>query len=129
MDKVFRGIDINGSALEVKVNAGVIKEVSPIEYSHDLPRILPVLVDIQQNGALTHAYNNTTEESVPELQRIAAHLKKNCVGRVLASLIGGWLSEPDVVGLQSTFLFFSLFILISMVPVLLLGRKVKTGSL
>ena len=85
VDKVFRGVDINGNALEVKIGAGVIKEVSPIEYSDDLPRILPVLVDTQQNGALTHAFNNTTVESVPELQRIAAHLKKNCVGRVLAT--------------------------------------------
>lgn len=50
------------------------------------------------------------------------------VGRVLASLIGGWLSEPDVVGLQSTFLFFSLFIVLSIIPVVLLGRKVKTAS-
>lgn len=81
----YRGIDIDGNALEVTVRSGVISEVVPIGYNAKLPRLLPVLVDIQQNGALTHAYNNMTCDSVPELHRIAAHLKKNCVGRVLAT--------------------------------------------
>lgn len=85
MATYYRGIDINGNALEVTVDSGVIVSVSPIGYDASLPRILPVLVDVQQNGALTHAYNNTTEANVPELQRIAEHLKKNCVGRVLAT--------------------------------------------
>ena len=85
MTALYRGVDLNGQALEVEVNAGVISSVSPIGKTPGLPWILPPLVDIQHNGALTHAYNNTVDENVPELQRIAHHLKKNCVGRVLAT--------------------------------------------
>ena len=85
MATLYRGVDLNGRALEVEVCSGKISAVSPIEKTPGLPWILPPLVDIQQNGALTHAYNNTVDESVPELQRIAEHLKKNCVGRVLAT--------------------------------------------
>ena len=81
----YRGVDINGNALEVEVAGAFISAVRPIEKSNDLPRILPPLVDLQQNGALGHAYNNTTMDNVPELQKIAQHLKKNCVGRVLAT--------------------------------------------
>ena len=50
------------------------------------------------------------------------------VGRVLANLVGGWLSEPDVLGLQNTFLVFSLLVAVSVIPVILLSLKVKTGG-
>ena len=34
----YRGIDINGNALEVTVDSGVIVSVSPIGYDASLPR-------------------------------------------------------------------------------------------
>jgi len=50
------------------------------------------------------------------------------VGRVMANLVGGWLSEPDVLGLQNTFLVFSVLVAVAVVPVWLLSRRVTFRS-
>ncbi|MBR7105220.1 MAG: hypothetical protein IKC65_09755 [Lentisphaeria bacterium] len=81
----YRGILLDGRAVELTVSGSRITGSTPIDATASLPRLLPALVDIQQNGALTFAFNNITEESAPQLHKIAAHLKKNCVGRVLAT--------------------------------------------
>ena len=84
-NQIFKGILLDGQAVELTVAGQMIVQSKQIETTSDLPRLLPALVDTQHNGALTHAYNNMTEESSGELYEIAAHLKKNCVGRVLAT--------------------------------------------
>lgn len=84
-EKIYRGILLDGRAVELTVSGKIISGVREIPEEANLPRLLPALVDTQQNGALTFAYNNMTEESAPELHKIADHLKKNCVGRVLAT--------------------------------------------
>lgn len=86
MEKVFRGIDLESRAAEVRVSGGKIESVRPVPAEAGMPRIFPVLVDLQHNGALGHAYNNLTEDSGPELSSIARHLLANGVGRVLATL-------------------------------------------
>ena len=86
MDKVFRGIDLESRAVEVRISGGKIESVRPVPAEAGMPRIFPVLVDLQQNGALGHAYNNLTEDSGSELSDIARHLLTNGVGRVLATL-------------------------------------------
>lgn len=82
---VYRGITLEGEAVEVTVSGPVIASVTPAGRTPGLPRLLPALVDLQHNGALTHAYNNLTEDSGGELEEISAHLRRNCVGRVLAT--------------------------------------------
>lgn len=84
-NQIYKGILLSGEAVELTVSGHLIIQSQQIETSADLPRLLPALVDTQHNGALTHAYNNMTENSAGELQEIAGHLKKNCVGRVLAT--------------------------------------------
>ncbi len=83
---VYKGICIDGTTRAVTVEAGRIKSVEVIEKTGGLPRLLPVLVDLQQNGALGHAFNNIgSEAGEKELRLIASHLLKNGVGRVLAT--------------------------------------------
>lgn len=82
---IYRGVTIDGDAVEVTVSGPVIASVTAIEKAPGLPRLLPALVDLQHNGALSCAYNNLTEGSGKELGEIAALLRKNCVGRVLAT--------------------------------------------
>ena len=84
-ESTYKGILLNGDAVELNIKGSVISSVRPAEKIPGMPRLLPALVDTQQNGALTYAYNNMTEESAPDLYKIAGHLKKNCVGRVLAT--------------------------------------------
>ena len=82
---IYRGTLLDGKAVELTVSDRTIISRKEIPHDSALPRLLPALVDTQQNGALTFAYNNMTEDSAPDLRKIAGHLKKNCVGRVLAT--------------------------------------------
>jgi len=82
---IYRGVTLGGDAVELTVAGSVIASVRGTEKVPGLPRLLPALVDVQHNGALTCAYNNLTEDSEEELRKIASHLRKNCVGRVLAT--------------------------------------------
>ena len=87
MSKKYRGIKLDGSAVELAVDGDIISSVSPIPPAPDLPYLLPVLVDLQHNGALGQAYNNLTGSTadVDTLHRIADHLLSHGVGRVLAT--------------------------------------------
>ena len=87
MSKKYCGIKLDGSAVELHVDGNIISSVSPIPPTPDLPYLLPVLVDLQHNGALGQAYNNITGSAadVEALHRIADHLLSHGVGRVLAT--------------------------------------------
>ena len=53
MNEVFyEGITLDGKALKVGVSGKNISSVCEIPRHDKLPRLLPLLVDIQQNGAL-----------------------------------------------------------------------------
>ncbi len=82
---IYQGITLDGEAVEIRVNGEEIEAVRAIPPVPGLPRLLPVLVDLQQNGALGHAYNNLNGDGRSELRIIAEHLLRNGVGRVLAT--------------------------------------------
>ena len=85
MTKKYRGVNLEGNAVEITIANGVICNVENVEAGADLPYLLPVLVDLQHNGALGLAYNNVVDESVMPLRKTAGHLLRHGVGRVLAT--------------------------------------------
>ena len=88
MNEVFyEGITLEGKALKVGVSGKNISSICEIPRHDKLPRLLPLLVDIQQNGALGYAFNHLNEENAATaLRKIGNHLLANGVGRVLATL-------------------------------------------
>ncbi len=85
-NSIYQGVLLEGKAVELAVAGGKIARVTAIPAREGLPRLLPVLVDLQQNGALGYAFNLLTEDNLEGLRAIAEHLLKNGVGRVLATL-------------------------------------------
>ena len=82
---VYKGITLEGEAVELSVRCSKIINRKKIDFDPDLPYLFPVLVDLQHNGALGTAYNNLREDSSEDLHKIAEHLIKNGVGRCLAT--------------------------------------------
>lgn len=82
----YKGITLAGQAVEVAVSGARIDAVREIPATPGLPRLLPPLVDLQQNGALGVAFNNIAREAPGQLRRVAELLIRNGVGRVLATL-------------------------------------------
>ena len=76
---------MDGAAVELTVDDGIVRRVEAAAETPGLPRLLPVLVDLQHNGALGHAYNNITADDAEALRQIAGHLLRHGVGRVLAT--------------------------------------------
>ena len=85
MSEKYRGINLDGNAIELTVDNGFIVEVSPTAEISGLPYLLPVLVDVQHNGALGQAYNNLVPGDGAAMRKIAGHLLSHGVGRVLAT--------------------------------------------
>ena len=83
--RIYEGVSLDGVPLRVTVERGEIKKVDEIAKNSNLPRILPALVDLQQNGALGFPYNTLSENASETLNKIASHLLKNGVGRVFAT--------------------------------------------
>ena len=71
-----------GGAVEFEVENGVITSVTPVKDSPALPWIMPVLVDLQQNGAM--GYTFSTLKKAEDLWRQNPDLPvgeiANCVG-------------------------------------------------
>lgn len=81
--------------------------------------LLPVLVDLQHNGALGRPYNTLHEDGLGALKATARHLRRHGVGRCLATLttydypnligtarqLGRWLDEDQ----DLARLFFGIF--------------------
>ena len=83
----YEGITLDNRAVRITVSGGKISSCSDIPYTADLPRLLPVLADLQQNGALGYAFNQLDGRTAQKaLQVIGDHLLVNGVGRVLATL-------------------------------------------
>ena len=79
----YKGITLDGRAVEVAVKGATIASVEEIPQTADLPWLLPPLVDLQHNGSLGFSYSFL--DSVDELRAIGDHLLKHGVGRVLAT--------------------------------------------
>jgi N-acetylglucosamine-6-phosphate deacetylase len=77
---------MNGSCAEARVAEGRIEEVIPCAADGSLPYFLPVLVDLQHNGALGTAYNALSKHGADRLDVIARQLRRHGVGRCLLTL-------------------------------------------
>lgn len=82
----YKGITLEGNAVEVTVSGTSISNVRSISWDATLPRILPSLVDLQHNGALGLAYNNLNDRTPDQLRRVGELLIRNGIGRVMATL-------------------------------------------
>ncbi len=81
----YAGTLLEGGAVEFEVENGIITRVTPIHDSPDLPWIMPVLVDLQQNGAMGNTFS--TLKSPDELRTITETLFRHGVGRVQATTV------------------------------------------
>jgi N-acetylglucosamine-6-phosphate deacetylase len=80
----YQGRTLTGEAVAVTVAGAVIASVAPLETRQPLPLIAPPLVDVQQNGALGHAFNDLGRDP-PGLAAVAAHVRRHGVGRMFAT--------------------------------------------
>lgn len=86
----YKGRTGKGMAVEVAVEGARIRSVSPLKHTpgdKDLPYILPVLVDLQHNGALGRYYGEIPDADTEKLREIAAFLRRHGVGRCLLTLV------------------------------------------
>ena len=79
----YSGTLPTGGAVEFEVENGVITSVIPIKDSAALPWIMPVLVDLQQNGAMGHAFSSL--QTPEDLRAVTEALFRHGVGRVQAT--------------------------------------------
>ncbi|MDB6165356.1 MAG: N-acetylglucosamine-6-phosphate deacetylase [Lacunisphaera sp.] len=84
MTRSYQGRTLAGDAVEVTVEGAVIASVLPIRSARVLPLIAPPLVDLQQNGALGHAFVDLDQDPAG-LAVVAAHVRRHGVGRMLAT--------------------------------------------
>ncbi len=78
-----------GGAVNIKVSSAKIDSIKAITVEPEsLPYALPVLVDLQHNGALGTAYNVLEQhgDAHERLKKIADHLRSHGVGRCLLTL-------------------------------------------
>ena len=87
----YAGTLLSGGAVEFLVEDGLIVSVHSIKDSAGLPWIMPVLVDLQQNGAVGNSFSSLN--SPGELRDIAETLLSHGVGRVQATTVSVPLEE------------------------------------
>ncbi len=83
----YKGQLKDGTALSVAVEHGCITHITPIASDNALPYLLPVLVDLQHNGALGHAFTDTCQCGAEGLREVATLIRQHGVGRCLPTLI------------------------------------------
>ena len=84
MSNTYRGVTLEGRAVEVEVERDKIVAVGDIA-TGDLPLLAPLLVDLQHNGAKGLAFNRVHQK--PEtLETVARHALRQGVGGLLATL-------------------------------------------
>ena len=81
----YSGTLLQGGAVEFEVEKGIITSVTPVKDSPSLPWIMPVLVDLQQNGAM--GYSFSTLKNPEQLREITTALYRHGVGRVQATTV------------------------------------------
>lgn len=72
--------------IRITVLKDKIKSIKNIVYDESLPYVLPVLVDLQQNGALGTYFNTLCNKAPETLNSIADYIRKQGVGRCLLTL-------------------------------------------
>ena len=88
----YKGRTPDGRVAEVEVRGSKIRRVvfateSQRSDGAKLPYLLPVLVDLQHNGALGAYYGDIPEMGLGKLHQIASHLRRKGVGRCLLTMI------------------------------------------
>lgn len=78
----YEGLLPDGSAVAVTLAGDRIGAVEAISARTALPYLLPVLVDLQQNGAFGIYYHQLAERGPERLQEIVDLLRRHGVGRV-----------------------------------------------
>lgn len=81
--KSYCGRLIDGKTVRITVSGGHILSREAIPDNHDLPWMLPALVDLQHNGALGTYYNYLGETGVGAIRQITQELRRHGVGRCL----------------------------------------------
>ena len=81
----YSGTLHTGGAVEFEVENGIITSVTPVKDSPSLPWIMPVLVDLQQNGAVGHSFSAL--KTPEELRAVTEALYRHGVGRVQATTV------------------------------------------
>lgn len=86
--------------MEVEVRGTRIHRMRSLpgsEHNAMLPYLLPVLVDLQHNGALGAYYGEVPRQGVQKLREIASFLRRRGVGRCLLTLVTQERTELDLV--------------------------------
>jgi N-acetylglucosamine-6-phosphate deacetylase len=84
MVKTYQGRTMAGHCVEVTVENERIRSVRTLNDDASLPLIGPPLVDLQQNGAFGHAFNDLHKDP-SVLRTVADHVRRHGVGRMLAT--------------------------------------------
>nr|MBC8453921.1 hypothetical protein [PVC group bacterium] len=77
----------NGSCVSVQVEVGKISGIIPVAHNSHLPLLLPVMYDMQHNGALGFEFSHMEKHGAEALRRIAGFMRKHGVGRCLPTMI------------------------------------------
>lgn len=83
----YTGQLADGRCVTVRVEGGRIAEVVPASRDASLPQLLPVLVDLQHNGALGLEFSTISRHGIGALRQVASFLRRHGVGRCLPTLI------------------------------------------
>jgi len=84
--QVYTGTLADDTCVSVRVEGDRIADVTPMAHDPALPQLLPVLVDLQHNGALGIEYSTIGRHGIDALHDIATFLRRHGVGRCLATL-------------------------------------------
>lgn len=82
-NKQYHGRLPEGTCVTVTVEGKRIARVDARPDDAALPYLLPVLVDLQHNGALGIRYDSLCEQAPSDLETVADHLRRHGVGRCL----------------------------------------------
>lgn len=89
--QIYKGNDLNGQTLQVEVEGDRIIAVCQLPRQPELPYLLPVLVELQHNGAMGKVYDLIS--GTEELSLIAETLLRHGVGRCLPTLVQKFSNE------------------------------------
>lgn len=116
---VYEGRLAGSQCVAVHVDHDHISRVEQIPSDNSLPELLPILVDLQTNGALGVSFGILREDGREALHKVVCHQRRHGVGRCLATwcthsseirertarLHGQWLAEDDDLALMLTGIF------------------------
>jgi len=77
----------DGTAVTIDVAEGRIAALTPRPYDPALPHVLPILVDLQHNGALGFDFSKIDQCGIGALRQIATFMRRHGVGRCLPTLV------------------------------------------